>query len=132
TNTGWKGYFGIGASQKSSRASSIASYNEDEAGGYFRTQGAQPKRKGLNNELFKPPVPSHRAVSTTTNANEGLRRIRSNGQEQPDSQPRKTSGTIAGWATKLIAGSTQTKTEDVNGTSRGRAATTGAGFSKFG
>ncbi|KAK5017877.1 hypothetical protein LTR39_001302 [Cryomyces antarcticus] len=129
---GWKGYFGIGASQKSSRASSIASYNEDEAGGYFRTQGAQPKRKGLNNELFKPPVPSHRAVSTTTNANEGLRRIRSNGQEQPDSQPRKTSGTIAGWATKLIAGSTQTKTEDVNGTSRGRAATTGAGFSKFG
>ncbi|TKA69019.1 hypothetical protein B0A49_09260 [Cryomyces minteri] len=129
---GWKGYFGIGTSQKSSRASSIASYNEDEAEGYLRTQGAQPKRKGLNNELFKPPVPSHRAVSTTTNANESLRRIRSNGQEQPDPQSRKASGTIAGWATKLIAGSTQTKTEEVNGTSRGRSATTGAGFSKFG
>ena len=113
TSRGWKDYL-LGSavtSRKTSKASSVISDPEDENGAAIDTRGhggSTARRKGLDNDLFNPPVRSG------TDGEVAKRK----------SQSRKSTSSIASWTTKLFAGNpTGARETDNEGTVRGRSNT---------
>lgn len=118
TVRGWKDYLWNGAmsSDKTSRASSTMSKNNDDEG-ITRGRGASNanvRRKGLNDDLFQPLQRSLTMQST-----------------QSDNHSRKSSTSVASWTMKLFAGNPHAgRDSDTQSTVRGRSATTGSGANK--
>lgn len=118
TVKGWKDYLWNGnvLSGKTSRASSMMSdHNDDE--GITRVRGASstnPRRKGLNDDLFQPLQRSLTMQST-----------------QSENHSRKSSTSVASWTMKLFAGNPHAgRDSEIQSTVRGRSATTGNGTNK--
>lgn len=116
---GWKSYLwnGDATSRKISRASSIMSEYDDVTDTVVRVRapsGGNIRRKGLDDDLFRPP---HRTATTHSTSS--------------DNQSRKSSTSIASWTMKLFAGNHSAGREpDGQSTIRGRSATLGSGTSK--
>ncbi|KAF1364725.1 TBC-domain-containing protein [Lizonia empirigonia] len=119
---GWKNYIWNGTSRKSSRAPSVASMVDREASslsGQTRSRadsGAKAPRKALANDLFVPP-----GTDKGGSAVPALRRLQSHDYSGEGTSRRSSSVSIASWALKMVAGSTQassTKASTVRGRKR--------------
>ncbi|KAL9602510.1 MAG: hypothetical protein Q9219_001805 [cf. Caloplaca sp. 3 TL-2023] len=118
TVKGWKDYLwsGGGTSRKTSRATSVATENPDDAVAANRVRGysgSNNRRKGLNDDLFSPP---ERASTTQS---------RLEADAADDAQSRKSTSSMASWTMKLFAGNPQAGRETIR-TGRGRSSTTGS------
>lgn len=111
----WKGNLTV---KKPSRAPSMVSLNEAKSKAQTRSRASTGAgRKPLSNELFTPPGSESQALPA-------LRRFQSSGQvpRQAEHQPRKSSASVASWALKLVAGSSQSDRDSVaSGTLRGNS-----------
>ena len=117
TLRGWKEYLWKGdvTSRKTSRASSVSEHDDDdETTVRNKGPGGNARRRGLNDDLFNPPL----RASTI--------------QSEPGEQSsRKSSSGVSSWTVKLFGGNAQAGREsDGKGTMRGRSATTGDGSTK--
>ncbi|KAL9120950.1 MAG: hypothetical protein Q9187_002491 [Circinaria calcarea] len=125
TVKGWKDYLwsNTGTSRKSSRASSAISDNGKEIKTVTRaraTSGAASRRKGLSDDLFKPP---HRR--STTHERNILYSTETEGSSKSN-RSRTSSMSVASWTLKLFAGNSQAGRETENqDTIRGRSFTNG-------
>ncbi|MCJ1444798.1 MAG: hypothetical protein MMC23_005300 [Stictis urceolatum] len=107
---GWKDYLWSGTTSKTSRASSmISDYDEERSDAKTRTSSGVLRRKGLNEELFSPPIGDD-ATSVGEAASASSKR---------DSRSASTS-----WTVKLFAGKPSNKDQEVSGTARGREPST--------
>lgn len=122
TLRGWKDYiWSVNATnRKTSRASSMLSHRneevlDDDNTGARGLSGNNTRRKGLDSDLFHPPLRASTTQSSSAN------------------QSRKSSTSVASWTMKLFAGNPQANREsDKESTVRGRSATTtGPGQSKY-
>ena len=103
----WKNYIWNGASRKSSRAPSVASFVDREASSLSAqnrsraSSGAKATRKSITNDTFTPPT-----TDKPSGAVPALRRLQSN--DHSDSLKRRSSSvSLASWALKMVAGNTQ-------------------------
>ncbi len=96
----WRNYMWNGTSKKSSRAPSVASLVEREAGTIAAqtrsraSSGAKPSRKALPNDLFIPPA----------GAVPALRRLHSQEHSPEPSSRRSSTVSLTNWALKMVAG----------------------------
>ena len=125
TVKGWKDYLwsNTSTSRKSSRASSAISDLDRENETVTRaraTSGAVSRRKGLSDELFKPPQ-----RRSTTHERDVLHSTE--GEDSSKSNRSRTSSlSVASWTLKLFAGNPQAGREtDNQDTVRGRSFTNG-------
>ena len=122
TMRGWKEYLwsGHNTSRKASGASSVVSELNQDVETAIRSRSPSNRRGGLQEDLFEPP--SKTAEYLQGNANRSASSQRSSVNGSDDS--RKTSSSIASWALKLVAGTTQgNQVNDGVKPLRGRAAT---------
>ncbi|EON61484.1 hypothetical protein W97_00699 [Coniosporium apollinis CBS 100218] len=125
TTKGWKTYLwnGNATSKKASRSPSVISRNEEDM---VRTRlradsAAQPRRKALNSDVFRPPAPGiHRTVSGSSS----LHRVQSDEPDnRGDARSRRPSLSVTNWALRLVAGNNQANRDiDKQGILRGRPA----------
>ncbi|PSN59716.1 TBC-domain-containing protein [Corynespora cassiicola Philippines] len=114
----WKSYIWNGASRKSSRAPSVASFVDRDAesiSGQTRSRassGAKQTRKPISSELFVPPEAGG-AIPT-------LRRLQSEDQVQSTSSSRRSSTSFVNWTLKMVAGNSQRGNADKANSTRGR------------
>ncbi|KAH7054524.1 rab-GTPase-TBC domain-containing protein [Macrophomina phaseolina] len=111
---GWKSFWtGSMANKRRSQTPSVASaYDEDIQSRSRASSGAQ--RKPLSNDLFAPP----------SKAVDQLKKLESGDEASISS--RKSSGSVASWALRLVAGNNQTNREnDKAGSLRGRPSVNG-------
>ncbi|KAI9755729.1 MAG: hypothetical protein M4579_004159 [Chaenotheca gracillima] len=117
TTKGWRDYIWptSGTSQRSSQASSVVDeLNEEiETATRKRVSSANAsRRKGLQSELFQPPESeqSHPSRRFSSQSNVG----RTSNQDSIDTKSPlgKPANSVASWALKLVAGSSQTLKED--------------------
>ena len=113
--TNWRTYMWNGASKKSSRAPSVASLVEREAGTMAAqtrsraSSGAKSGRRPLPNDLFIPPA----------GAVPALRRLHSQEHSPEPSSRRSSNVSITNWALKMVAGNNSTNSNKPT-TVRGR------------
>ncbi|KAF2746485.1 TBC-domain-containing protein [Sporormia fimetaria CBS 119925] len=120
----WRSYIWSGTGKKSSRAPSVASTIDREAGSasmHTRSRASsrsrQGSRKPLNNETFVPPPSTHRESGAIPT----LRRLQSQDQIKSSASSRRSTTSIASWALKMVAGNHQAKgNTDRPNTLRGR------------
>lgn len=117
---GWKSYIWTGslANKRRSHTPSVTSaYDEDIQTRSRASSGAQRKR--LSSDLFAPPPQG------VSKAVDHLKKLES-GDEAASISSRKSSGSVASWALRLVAGNNQSNREtDKVGTLRGRASANG-------
>ena len=112
---GWKDFLWNGnlTSRRTSRTSSIISENGDEGRMALKANApsrSNSRRKGLNEDLFRPPQRSVTSNSVSS-----------------DSQSRNSSTSVTSWTMKLFAGNPLAgRDPDNHSTVRGRSATTGS------
>lgn len=118
----WKSFLLGGTSRKSSRAPSVASLIDRDAGSMSAqtrsraSSGAKSSRKPISTNLFVPPGAEQGAVPT-------LRRLQSQDHIQSDQSSRRSSGSIMNWTLKMVAGNAQgSRTPDKGLAARGRKA----------
>ena len=108
----WKDYLwsNNATNSKSSKASSVTDYQEEESLDHDRRLSTiNGRRKGLNEDLFSPPTNN---IPKT---------------ETPTPQARKASSSVANWTMKLFAGNVQSGRDgDDSTTRRGRASSAGS------
>ena len=127
TSRGWRDFLWSGTitSRKTSRASSITDGYEDTAETALRARassGGNIRRKGLNEDLFQPPL---RTVTSPTTREAEIALSRDN---EATSRSRKSSTSISSWTIKLFAGNPQASRDpEGQNTIRGRSVTTGDG-----
>ncbi|KAI4249338.1 MAG: hypothetical protein LQ352_005690, partial [Teloschistes flavicans] len=114
TVRGWKDYLwsGSGTSRKSSRASSVVPDDFDAAGRKRGYSGGNGRRKGLDEDLFNPPLRAATSQSRLEN------------EVGDDARSIKSASSVTAWTTRLFAGNPQAG-RDGNKTIRGRSSTTG-------
>ena len=122
---GWRDYLWSGSgTRKTSRTSSTHSGRDDDSGkGKARARASSgaaataTKRRGLNENVFRPPPPPSAAAMTRTASSDTT---------QSADKARSTS--MAAWTLKMFAGNPAARDRDAAGrpTSRGRAATQGS------
>lgn len=116
---GWKSFWtGSMANKIRSQTPSVTSaYDEDLQSRSRASSGAQ--RKPLSNDFFAPPAQG------TSKAVDHLKKLESGDEASISS--RKSSGSVASWALRLVAGKNQTNREnDKAGSLRGRPSINGA------
>lgn len=118
----WKSYLWAGTSRKSSRAPSVASVIDRDAGTATQTRsrassGAKQTRKPISNDLFVPPSGADKGSGAIPT----LRRLQSQDQVKSNSSSRRSSVSITNWALKMVAGNNQAGRND-KGNARGRKA----------
>ncbi|KAF2019003.1 TBC-domain-containing protein [Aaosphaeria arxii CBS 175.79] len=107
----WKSYLFSGTSKKSSRAPSVASMIDRDAGRASSqtrsraSSGAKPTRKPISNDLFVPPTSG---ADKAAGAVPTLRRLQSQDRDNSGSSSRRSSVSITNWALKMVAGNNQT------------------------
>lgn len=100
----WKTYIWSGTSRKSSRAPSVASMVDREAENLTGNQrsrassNTKASRKALASDLFVPP----------NGAIPALRRLHSQDRSSEQTSRRSSSGSLASWALKMVAGNNVT------------------------
>jgi hypothetical protein len=118
---GWKEFF-LGGPGKKSKASSVADSVEETDGSANRATSKKPLQK----DLFTPLVQtSNEATLRALTANSKLKSAETSEEEGTEPLSKKTSNTsysVAGWASKLLAGA-QTGKDD----NRGRDVSSGPG-----
>ncbi|KAL1646856.1 hypothetical protein SLS58_002991 [Diplodia intermedia] len=116
----WKSYIWTGslANKRRSQTPSVTSaYDEDIQTRSRASSGAQRKR--LSSDMFAPPPQG------VSKAVDHLKRLES-GDEASSVSSRKSSGSVASWALRLVAGNNQsTRENDKVGNLRGRASANG-------
>ena len=130
TVKGWKDYLWSngGTSRKTSRANSVFSDQDGDAEDTYRARassGVAARRKGLSDELFKPPQQRDNRLR----GDSSQRKVEEDGSKV--SRSRGSSQSVASWTLKLFAGNQHsTRDADSQGTIRGRSTTDNDGSSK--
>ncbi|KAI9836442.1 MAG: hypothetical protein M1819_001473 [Sarea resinae] len=136
TFKGWKDYLwsGAGTSRRNSGASSVAAQNgEGRQGGRSRANsGVGLRRKGLNNELFRPPEnPRVMSENRQSSLPADLRSHEAADGSDSSAHSRKSSVSVTSWAVKLVAGNLQSaRDNEWQKNMRGRASTTAEGVNQ--
>ncbi|KAL9083586.1 MAG: hypothetical protein Q9165_008455 [Trypethelium subeluteriae] len=123
-NKGWRGYLwpGTMGSEYSSRRGSVNSNTDQDSRPPTRSRAStltQTKRTVLNGGLFEPPSPGLlRTVSSTA--------VFSRNSSEPENgiSTRRSSTSVANWATKIFAGTSHSKNDKAS-TIRGRTTANG-------
>ncbi|KAK8168766.1 rab-GTPase-TBC domain-containing protein [Phyllosticta citrichinensis] len=118
----WKSYVFSGSTSKlPSTAPSVASHHDEESTSQPRSRASSGSRKALNGETFMPPP--------QTKGKGGVKRVDS--EEEASASSRRSSGSVASWALRLVAGNNQTREGDKLASLRGRPAANGQNSNRF-
>jgi hypothetical protein len=137
TVRGWKEYlWGRGTTRSVSGGSSVASEANDanddaEMAPRSRTvSGAGPHRKALKDDLFQPPEYISNGNGSRSASRQAIL-LPQDGGDNSDSHSQKSSASVASWALKLVAGTSQANRDgDGQRGSRGRTTVVGNGMPK--
>ncbi|KAK8250603.1 rab-GTPase-TBC domain-containing protein [Phyllosticta capitalensis] len=114
---GWKSYVWTGSTNKTpSQTPSVTSNHDEEPRSQPRSRASSGSRKALSGETFMPPP--------QTKPKAGIKRIGSE-EEASAASSRRSSGSVASWALRLVAGNNQTRDGDKLANLRGRPTANG-------